>query len=79
MIEIITMGSSIKLFTFTFVLLALIELGFGGICRNPGAYQGDVVPDQFGKNRGECVSFYKVNIFFYLFVNFFFAYLKHTY
>jgi hypothetical protein len=67
-IEIITMGSSMKLFTFTFVLLALIELGFGGICRNPGAYQGDVVSDPWGGYRGECVSFYKVNIFVYLFV-----------
>ncbi len=52
------MGSSMKLFTFTFVLLALIELGFGGICRSPGDYQGKVVPDQFGGNRGECVSLY---------------------
>ncbi len=48
MIEIITMGSSMTLFTFTFVLLALIELGFGGICRNPNAYQGDVVSDPSG-------------------------------
>jgi hypothetical protein len=73
-IEIITMGSSMKLFTFTFVLLALIELGFGGICRSPGDYQGKVVPDQFGGNRGECVSLYKVNICFYLFGIIFFSY-----
>jgi hypothetical protein len=60
------MGSSMKLFTLTFVLLALIELGFGLICSNPEAYKNTFVADPKGKQKGECVSFYKVNIFFYL-------------
>lgn len=64
-LEKVTMGGSKKIFILMYVLAALIELGFGNICRNPQAYEGQNVADRNGGFRGECVSFYKVTISFY--------------